>query len=52
MRDWLSHSIPSSKAMVVAKALLWTSFASASWISADESPLSPCGILLCVGCVV
>ena len=41
--DWLSCSIFSSKTMVVARAFQWASLASASWISVEGPPLSPCG---------
>ena len=50
MMDQLNHSIFSSKVMVVVRAFWWASLTSASWISAEVPPLSPCGILLCIRC--
>ena len=49
VRDWLSHSIFSSRATVVARALLWAFLTSPSWVLAKVPPLSPHGVLFCVG---
>ena len=49
VRDWLSHSIFSSRMMVVTRALWWASITSASWVSAEVPPLSPHGVLFHVG---
>ena len=48
VRDWLRHSIFSSKVMVVARALQWASLTLARWVSAKVPPLSPCGVLFCI----
>ena len=49
VRDQLSCSIFSSKVMVVARALWSASLALASWVLAEVPPLSPHGVLFCIG---